>query len=212
MTTYLCTCGKIHNSEDGLCPDGHPTAELPAHFEPILVTPVAVGIAREAPTVLSAADVDRAFKIVGDAPIAPGSASQIVGMLCDQPETTADDTEAAWTRGHRAAWLSLLRTALSELGYEGTEAEAAKLAAEREATVATLREVCGRFGDNDWPDRLRLSDVIEKHLARRIEDLVALAERIRDGRYNVRTELNREDRKLFDQLAQIIDERRAERR
>ena len=37
---------------------------------------------------------------------------------------------------------------------------------EREAAIRVLRCVCSEFGDNDWPDDLHLSDVIEKHLYR----------------------------------------------
>jgi hypothetical protein len=39
---------------------------------------------------------------------------------------------------------------------------------ERQDVVRQLREVCGDYGDNDWPDNLHLGDVIEKHLARNL--------------------------------------------
>ncbi len=42
------------------------------------------------------------------------------------------------------------------------------LAKERAETVALLREACGEYGDNEWPDDLYLPDVIEKHLLRAI--------------------------------------------
>ena len=32
-----------------------------------------------------------------------------------------------------------------------------------------LRQVCAKYGDNDWPDNLHLADVIEKHLLRNLE-------------------------------------------
>lgn len=35
--------------------------------------------------------------------------------------------------------------------------------------VSMLRQVCEAHGDNDWPDDLDLSDVIEKHLWRHLE-------------------------------------------
>ena len=38
--------------------------------------------------------------------------------------------------------------------------------AERQEVVAILRRLCAEPGDNDWPDNLHLSDVIEKHLIR----------------------------------------------
>jgi hypothetical protein len=39
---------------------------------------------------------------------------------------------------------------------------------ERADTLLQLREVCGDFGDNDWPNELHLGDVIDKHLARHL--------------------------------------------
>jgi hypothetical protein len=79
--------------------------------------------------------------------------------------------EALWLRGNRAAWKRLLDIAIRELGYPADEdgaipLSAAKLASEREAAIATLRRLCDDLGDNDWPDDLHLSDIIEKHLAR----------------------------------------------
>src|SRR2546423_657496 len=35
---------------------------------------------------------------------------------------------------------------------------------EREDVVKLLRDACEEHGDNDWPDNLHLTDVIEKHL------------------------------------------------
>lgn len=75
-----------------------------------------------------------------------------------------------WNDGHRAAWRSLLSTALRELGYDGEEAARTRWILEREAAVAQLRQVCADHGDNDWPDNLHLADVIEKHLARHLPD------------------------------------------
>ena len=80
-----------------------------------------------------------------------------------------DEREKGWVAGHRAAWVGLLQTALRELGYEGTEAEHARWIVEREAAVVALRNVCETYGDNEWPDNLRLADVIEKHLERHLD-------------------------------------------
>jgi hypothetical protein len=41
---------------------------------------------------------------------------------------------------------------------------------ERKQAIAVLRELCGKFGDNDWPDDLYLSDIIEKHLGDYLEE------------------------------------------
>jgi hypothetical protein len=40
---------------------------------------------------------------------------------------------------------------------------------EREQAVASLRDICRQFGDNDWPDDLHLADVLDKHLGRHLE-------------------------------------------
>lgn len=75
-------------------------------------------------------------------------------------------SEKDYESGNRAALTSMLRHCLRELGYEGDEAERSKWILERESAIATLRHVCAEIGDNDWPDDLHLSDIIEKHLAR----------------------------------------------
>lgn len=72
-------------------------------------------------------------------------------------------SEKDWITGHRAAWQSILSQALRELGDAAPKA--ARLVAEREAAIATLRQVCEEFGDNDWEPNLHLSDIIDKHLA-----------------------------------------------
>jgi hypothetical protein len=72
--------------------------------------------------------------------------------------------------GERAAWVQLLKQAARALGDDVEQVKLAELVAEREQAVAALREVCKEFGDNDWPDNLHLSDVIEKHLAQPLLD------------------------------------------
>ena len=44
--------------------------------------------------------------------------------------------------------------------------------AERQAAVRELRILCGRVGDNDWPDELDLGDIIGKHLAKYLVEKV----------------------------------------
>lgn len=80
----------------------------------------------------------------------------------DDDQQNRDDTN--YSIGHRQAWLSMLSTCLRELGYHDTAAAGARWVAEREAAVLALRSLCGEFGDNDWPEDLRLGDVISKHL------------------------------------------------
>lgn len=57
----------------------------------------------------------------------------------------------------------LLGMALRELHSEDITRE--QMIAERADAISTLRRVCGTYGDNDWPDDLHLSDIIDKHLA-----------------------------------------------
>lgn len=83
-----------------------------------------------------------------------------------EADDEAEQRDANWLRGYRAAHVGLLREALSGLGYDGTEAAKAAWILEREAAISTLRSLCDDFGDNDWPDNLHLSDIIDKHLGR----------------------------------------------
>ena len=74
--------------------------------------------------------------------------------------------ETDYISGSRAAWLSMLHTCLRELGVDDPVAGQARWVSEREQTVAMLRQVCERYGDNDWPDTLHLADVVDKHLGK----------------------------------------------
>ena len=74
--------------------------------------------------------------------------------------------ETDYISGSRAAWLSMLQTCLRELGVDDPAAGQARWVSEREQTVAMLRQVCERYGDNDWPDTLHLADVVDKHLGK----------------------------------------------
>ena len=81
-----------------------------------------------------------------------------------------DGEELAYGRGQRSAWSSLLSLALGRLEYgDCQESKFAEMVAEREEAVEQLRQVCGEYGDNDWPDNLHLADVIDKHLACHLE-------------------------------------------
>ena len=84
----------------------------------------------------------------------------------------SDETEKDWIAGHAAAWRSILKTAMRELGEDLSEAErtAARLVAERHGAVVALRRICTDHGDNDWPDNLHLADAIEKHLGRYLDE------------------------------------------
>lgn len=76
--------------------------------------------------------------------------------------------EVGYTDGVRSAGIVQLHQALKTvLGVSaGVDAAVmfAKLALERQETIATLRRLLHDLGDDDWPDELHLSDIIEKHL------------------------------------------------
>lgn len=80
--------------------------------------------------------------------------------------------EQSYVAGQRSVASRLLRIALSELGYGGTEAEHARWIKEREEAVAALRTICEHHGDNDWDEHLNLADVIDKHLGRHLDSEV----------------------------------------
>lgn len=84
----------------------------------------------------------------------------------------AEDTaeELAYVLGAKAVWRSLLGQCLRELGVNDPDADRARWLAERRDAIATLRQWCGQYGDNDWSDHLHLSDVIERHLMRDVSE------------------------------------------
>jgi len=85
-------------------------------------------------------------------------------MATDPAEEQDDASEQSYTRGRRMAYLSMLTECLKGLGINDPAAEHLKWVHERELTVSYLRELCGEYGDNDWPENLALCDVLRKHL------------------------------------------------
>jgi hypothetical protein len=77
--------------------------------------------------------------------------------------------EQAYLDGSKHAWLAVLEMCLSRIGYTATETAHANWISERADAVLTLRSICAEFGDNDWPDDLHLTDIIEKHLVPYLE-------------------------------------------
>jgi hypothetical protein len=78
-------------------------------------------------------------------------------------------SEQDWIDGNRAAYLRMLQECLRELGVDDPAAGQARWVVEREATIVMLRQVCERFGDNEWQPELHLADIIEKYLWRNLE-------------------------------------------
>lgn len=77
--------------------------------------------------------------------------------------------EQSYEIGRNRAYITIMMDCARALGFDGVEAlNVARVCwiKERQAVVDALRDLCESFGDNDWPDELYLSDVIEKHLAR----------------------------------------------
>ena len=81
--------------------------------------------------------------------------------------------DLAYVRGRQAAFLEIFRTVAMELDFlkddEQIKSKLSHLLQERHFAIGALREVCGRHGDNDWPDNLYLPDIIEKHLGRQLD-------------------------------------------
>lgn len=86
----------------------------------------------------------------------------------DESVEPDSDESKMFERGQRAAFRSILSTALREL-YPADDLTVERLVLEREDVVRALREVCAGYGDNDWEPTLHLGDVIEKHLLRHLE-------------------------------------------
>jgi post-segregation antitoxin (ccd killing protein) len=77
--------------------------------------------------------------------------------------------ERAYLEGKRAAWLRMLQEVLTGLGHDSKESSETSWLLERQEAIAALRRVCGKHGDNDWPDDLSLADVIDKHLGQHLD-------------------------------------------
>lgn len=77
-------------------------------------------------------------------------------------------SERDYCAGANQAYGNVLALCLQNLGQRERKASSWRL--ERNAAVAALREICARFGDNDWSDDLRLADVIEKHLSNHLKE------------------------------------------
>ena len=77
--------------------------------------------------------------------------------------------ETSYTQGSQRAWLIMLGECLRNLGYGSPEHNAHRWILERADVVLKLREICREHGDNEWPDNLHLTDVLEKHLYRHLK-------------------------------------------
>lgn len=79
--------------------------------------------------------------------------------------------EREYMRGNKRAYTSMLRECLRNLGVDDpTEVRRLAWVMERNEAIEQLRDLCGEFGDNDWPDELSLADIIEIHLGRHLRE------------------------------------------
>lgn len=92
-------------------------------------------------------------------------------------ELDEDERDRLREEGRAEVYRELLAEALRGLArpdlpgdVEGLRRRVAALELERASTVTALREVCEEHGDTDWADDLYLPDVIERHLARHLDD------------------------------------------
>lgn len=99
-------------------------------------------------------------------------------MSSGKPIRRWTENDLAYQRGRRSAFMRVLGDIASEFGWaedllsseEKLTLELARRTSERAEAIDALRDVCGEVGDNDWDEKLHLADIIEKHLARYIDD------------------------------------------
>lgn len=78
-----------------------------------------------------------------------------------------EQEEAAYIRGKRAAWHEIATLAARNLNDPSQF-----LLAERREAVTALRRLCTEIGADDmFPDDLHMVDIIEKYLARGLDNL-----------------------------------------
>jgi hypothetical protein len=88
-----------------------------------------------------------------------------------EPVPSIDDIkDDAFEAGRQAVFRSMLGFITGEL--HGDERKVAGAIAHLIDVKTALRGLCEEFGCNEWPDDLNLSDVVEKHLGRKIRDMV----------------------------------------
>jgi len=76
--------------------------------------------------------------------------------------------ERSYIAGERAAWTGLLNHAARQLGGAPPRSLAGLLS-EREAVISALRDLCAKWGDNEWDESDHLGDVLRKHLGDLLE-------------------------------------------
>lgn len=78
-----------------------------------------------------------------------------------------ENEENIYALGTRAAYVSMLRLCLKELGY--SDVDSLGWVVEREDAIRILREATKLLGDTNWNNDLSLGDIIEKHLVRHLD-------------------------------------------
>lgn len=85
--------------------------------------------------------------------------------------TMTPKEEEAYLAGGNSAWRTILAEALRHL-HGGDDWTKERLVLERSAAIASLRTLCRKLGDDEWPDNLHLVDIIEKHVVPHIIDIL----------------------------------------
>ncbi len=70
--------------------------------------------------------------------------------------------ERSIERGKYLAYCDILASCLNRL--EDHQQQSFSYIVERGAAIEALRELCSKFGDNDWTDDTPLADIISNHL------------------------------------------------
>lgn len=89
--------------------------------------------------------------------------------MSEDKDNEQDKRDQIFTDGERAALIGVLGHCIRHLtGMETRTRE--QLLYEREGAIQALRTICEAHGDNDWPADLHLADIINKHLARHLDN------------------------------------------
>ena len=81
-----------------------------------------------------------------------------------------DKKEINYELGIRQTTINMMLFCLKNLSNDDPFKMSVNYLIEREQAINTLRQVCERFGDNDWEEDFYLAEIIDKHLWRNLED------------------------------------------
>ncbi|MCP4201883.1 MAG: hypothetical protein GY769_08115 [bacterium] len=88
--------------------------------------------------------------------------------------------ERSYELGQRSVARTMIREAVMVMD-EGPTRTRMALIKQRSEAVDTLRRICARFGDNDWPSGLNMVDIMEKHLEPHLEEFFDNLDKAREA-------------------------------